>query len=334
MALTSPRHTGSTLNLRALATTNAHLNSERIRRTLTFWLRPAFTLRVVGRFQRVAGFDRAIALASSALTALVSLVVVSVAIVPHLETSDAARKIISRYGLTGAGAQAVTAMFSPAGGPNTEVSVLGAVLLVLATLSFARGVQRLFEQIWELRPLSVRNTANDLVWILGLLGYVAFSWWIHSLVDQGKVEIASNSLLLPATVIFLAWSGRVLSARRLPWRTLAPFAVIGAALLAISFTVAGAYAPHLFSSYATRYGAIGAVLAMIAVLFALMLVVVATAALGREVSEELAQIQRGERPPDNDIRHEWNAIVDHARVRWRSLRDRIGQLGGHHRRQG
>ena len=37
---------------------------ERVLRTLTFWLRPEFVLRVVNRFQKVAGFDRAVALAS------------------------------------------------------------------------------------------------------------------------------------------------------------------------------------------------------------------------------------------------------------------------------
>ena len=46
---------------------------ERVLRTLTFWLRPAFALRVVHRFQTIAGFDRAVALASSALTALIPL---------------------------------------------------------------------------------------------------------------------------------------------------------------------------------------------------------------------------------------------------------------------
>jgi hypothetical protein len=38
-----------------------HVNRERVTRTLTFWLRPEFVLRVVNRFQKVAGFDRAIA---------------------------------------------------------------------------------------------------------------------------------------------------------------------------------------------------------------------------------------------------------------------------------
>ena len=46
------------------------MNRERAVRTLTFWLRPEFVLRVVNRFQKVAGFDRSIALASGALTAL------------------------------------------------------------------------------------------------------------------------------------------------------------------------------------------------------------------------------------------------------------------------
>ena len=58
--------------------TRARVDRERIGRTLTFWLRPAFVLRVVNRFQRVVGFDRAIALASSAVTALIPFVIVVV----------------------------------------------------------------------------------------------------------------------------------------------------------------------------------------------------------------------------------------------------------------
>jgi hypothetical protein len=34
------------------------LDRERVVRTLTFWLRPEFLLRVLNRFQKVAGFDR------------------------------------------------------------------------------------------------------------------------------------------------------------------------------------------------------------------------------------------------------------------------------------
>jgi hypothetical protein len=59
---------------------------------------------VLTRFQRIVGFDRAIARASSALTALIPLTVVSSAILPHVDAQDVAQGIIHRYGLTGGGA--------------------------------------------------------------------------------------------------------------------------------------------------------------------------------------------------------------------------------------
>ena len=304
-------------------TTSTRAERERIRRTLTFWLRPAFVLRVVNRFQRVVGFDRAIALASSALTALIPLAIVAGSLLPGSDASDTAHTIIERYGLTGGGAQAVKDVLSPARGTSTEVSVLGVLLLVVAVLSFSRGVQRLFEQTWELPPLSVRNTLNNLIWILGLVGYVAFSWWIRGPLDGGRVELVANLVLVPVSAVFLAWSGRVLTARRIGWRDLLPFAIVGAALLALCSIGATVYVPHLFSSYASRYGAIGAVLAMISTLFVLMVVVVASAAIGREISGELDRIMRGERPPDDEVRREWEAVRDQARSRWQTLRARL-----------
>ena len=295
----------------------------RIRRTLTFWLRPAFVLRVMNRFQRVAGFDRAIALASGALTALIPLAIVGGAILPHADAAHAASGIIARYGLTGGGAQAVNDVLSPAGGTDTDVSVIGAFLLIVATLSFSRGVQRLFEQVWELKPLSVRNTFNDLVWIIGLVCFVGFSWWVHSLIDDGRLQVAGNVVIMPASVVFLAWSGWILSARRITWRRLTPFAITASVLLAICLTGAALYLPHLFTSYASRYGSVGAVLAMISALFALMVVLVAAAAIGREVSEELGRIRRGEQPPDDDVRREWDELIEAARSRWQTLRERL-----------
>ena len=70
--------------------------AERIVRTLTFWLRPQFVLRVVNRFQKVAGFDRSIALASSALTAIIPLAIVASAVVSQLGGKDTADRIIDR----------------------------------------------------------------------------------------------------------------------------------------------------------------------------------------------------------------------------------------------
>jgi hypothetical protein len=60
------------------------VDRERVVRTLTFWLRPEFMLRVVNRFQKVAGFDRSIALASGALTATIPLAILISAVSAQL----------------------------------------------------------------------------------------------------------------------------------------------------------------------------------------------------------------------------------------------------------
>ena len=309
-------------------TTRASHDRQRLLRTLTFWLRPAFVLRTLTGFQRVAGFDRAIALASSALTALIPLAVFVGAVLPHADGETAARAIIVRYGLTGGGATAVRDALAPAAGTGADVSILWVFLVMLATLSFARGAQRLFEQAWGLSSLSVRNSFNELVWVIGLVGYIAFSWWVRSLVDVGHVEIVANAVLIPFSAVFLAWTGRMLSARRLDWRGLVPFAILGSVLLAIGFVVGSVYVPHLFSVYASRYGAIGAVMAMISWLFAVMLVVVVSVAIGREVEGELGRIRRGERPPEDEVRREWNVAVDQARSRWQTLREWVDRFRG------
>ena len=304
------------------------MNRERVRRTLTFWLRPAFVLRVVNRFQRIAGFDRAVALASSALTALIPLTIIAGSILPRVGSEDAASRIIERWDLTGGGAEAVKEAFSPAAGTETDVTLLGLLLIVVAVLSFTRGTQRLFEQSWELKPLSVRNTANGLLWIAGLTAYLLVSGWIHNAVDDTHFQVAANVVVLPLSAVFLVWSGWILTAKRITRRTLAPFGVVGAVLLALYSTGAAVYVPHLFSSYATRYGVIGAVFAMISSLFCVMVVVVASAALGREVDDELARIRKGERPRDDEVREEWDAMIAQTRSHWAVLREQIDRRRG------
>ena len=137
----------------------------RLVRTLTFWLRPEFVLRVVSRFQKVAGFDRAIALASGALTATIPLTIVISAVSSQLGGKGTAERIIDRYELTGGGAKAVEDVFAPPTGTSTSLGIIGFLFLMVAVLSFTRAVQRLFEQGWELepdeRPQHLQRTALD-----------------------------------------------------------------------------------------------------------------------------------------------------------------------------
>jgi uncharacterized BrkB/YihY/UPF0761 family membrane protein len=295
---------------------------ERVQQTLTFWLRPRFVLRVVNRFQKVAGFDRAIALASSALTAVIPLAIVAGLIVSRLGGKTTADRIIDRYELTGGGADAVEAMFAPASGDSTSLGLAGIFFLMIAVLSFTRAVQRMFEQAWELKPLSVRNSLNGLLWIGGLTAFVALSGLIRGVLGRSTLELTATLIVLPLSAIFMAWSGWILSAKRITLRELVPFAVIAAVATAVYSVGANVYVPKMFSTYATRYGVIGAVFALISTLFCIMVIIVASSAAGREVQDELGRIRRGERPADDEVRRQWNALTAEARSRWQVWRAR------------
>ena len=68
---------------------------------------------------------------------------------------------------------------------------------------------------------------------------------------------------------------------------------------------------------------IGAVFAMISAFFCIMVVVVGSAAAGREINPELGRIRRGERPADDEVKRQWNEITADARSRWQTLREQI-----------
>ena len=299
------------------------LDRERVVRTLTFWLRPEFLLRVVNRFQKVAGFDRSIALASGALTAMIPLAIIASALSSQLGGQGTADRIIDRYDLSGGGAEAVRDIFSAPSGTSTSIGVIGFLFLMVAALSFSRAVQRLFEQSWELKPLSVRNTFNGLLWIGGLSLYLALSSVLHAGLGRGRLELTATLLATPLSAVFLVWTGWVLSAKRIARQALLPFALLGAALFALYSVGAAVYVPHLFSTYATRYGVIGAVFAIISALFCVMVVLVGSSAAGREVHDELDRIRRGERPAEDEVRRQWDQVTAQARARWETLRQQI-----------
>jgi membrane protein len=304
------------------------VDRERVIRTLTFWLRPEFILRAVNRFQKIAGFDRAIALASSALTATIPLAVITSAVASHLGGKATADRIIDRYDLTGGGAEAVRDVFSPASGDTTSLGLVGVLFLLIAVLSFTRAVQRLFEQTWELKPLSVRNSLNGALWVGGLVLYSGVSGLMHVGLGPSDLELTAAVLVAPLSAVFFVWTGWLLSAKRIVRRDLVPFGILAAVVYAAYSVGASVYVPHLFSTYATRYGVIGAVFAMISVLFTVMVIIVGSAAAGREIRDELDRIRRGERPADDEVRHQWDELTSELRSRWERVRADVRKRRG------
>lgn len=300
-----------------------HVDRERLVRALTFWLRPDFLVRCLRRFQQLEGFDRAIALASLTFSALIPLgIVVSGALSDH----NIGDHLVERYGLEGQGARAVNDLFDTGEDLATGFSVFSFFLLLVTILSFSRALQRLFERTWELPPLSVRNTVNGLIWISGLVVYAVITGAVRANYNAGVLEILTGAVLAFVSIVFVIWSGVLLSNRRITRRELLPAAIVVAAVGGLLAFGGDIYVPRLFNSYANRYGAVGAVFALISWLFVLMVGLVSAVAVGREVSLELDAIQRGEKPSSEQIQAEWAGVrrqAHEARQRvsdWRAAR--------------
>ena len=242
----------------------------------------------------------------------------------QLGGKDTADRIIDRYELTGGGAEAVKDVFAPPVGTSTSLGIIGPAPLMVAVLSFTRGVQRLFEQTWELEPAErPQHASTGCSGSAGSRCTSALSGVLHAALGRSRLELSAALLTTPLSAAFLVWSGRVLSAKRIARQDLLPFGIFGAVLLALYSVGATVYVPHLFSSYATRYGVIGAVFAMISALFCVMVVVVGSAAAGREIDEELGRIRRGEKPADDEVQRQWDEVTAEARSRWETLREQI-----------
>jgi membrane protein len=62
---------------------------------------------------------------------------------------------------------------------------------------------------------------------------------------------------------------------------------------------------------------------MISALFIAMVLLVGSAAAGREIEDELGRIRRGEKPAADEVQRQWDGVTTEARSRWQTLRDQI-----------
>src|SRR4051794_18797960 len=125
----------------------------------------------IERFFAVQGIDRAMAIAAQSYSAFLPLLIVYASLLPRSDNASFADLLVDRFELRGAAARSVEQAFAPAGAVQSGVTALSLVLLLVSTLSFTRGLQRLYEGAFGLAGLGMRNTPRALMW----LGIVAVS---------------------------------------------------------------------------------------------------------------------------------------------------------------
>jgi membrane protein len=241
-----------------------------------------FCLQALRRFVHIEGAQQATVIAAQAFTSLIPFLVVASAFGPGDE--DLADRIIDRFGLEGSSARSVHQLFNSSGEVESAVTWVSIVILILATLSFTRAMQRMFQRAYGTPTGGPRDMLRGLIWL------AAFGLWItissplrDSLEDFGGLLVALTVSGASGLVLWLGTPMILLGIR--DWRRLLPGAIVSGILGAVAGVASGIYIPILLKWSADKYGLIGIAFSMQSWLLVLAFVIVIGAGVGALASE-------------------------------------------------
>jgi membrane protein len=227
----------------------------------------------IRRFFEVQGFDRAMAIGAYAYSALIPAVIVYSASVTN--ESSFADTLIDKFELTGSAADSVRAAFGSSSTVQSSVTWFGVLLLIIAALSFARAMQRLYEGAYGLPPLSMRNTNWALLWLLIVFAAAA----VRPLIDTGPVTGLIESAAIWLATPYLLLGRRVQGSRLIGVALLSSLGMSGVGIWTVI------YMPHAIGDAAEQYGVFGIGFALLSWLFVSACVLVAAATGGAMITE-------------------------------------------------
>ena len=254
---------------------NAWALRERFERTLVW--------RLVDRILELNPIERSLALGSKLFTAVVPAAILVSAV---LSSPDALpNRLIDGLDLTGTGAAAVRELFEvPSGPAGATVSVVGVLVLVYSLVSFARALQRLYEDAWHLPALRT-GVAWGIVWLVAFAVYFSLTTPVSRLLHSHGLTVSAFLVSIISGAVLWSVTPAILLGRRVSLRALRRGGVTTAILLTPFNIGTRIYIPHNMTTNITRYGLVGATFTILSWLFAFSLVLVVSAAAGAVLSE-------------------------------------------------
>ena len=203
--------------------------------------------------------SRAMGFAALALLTVIPLLIVVAAVSPAPHRGLAVW-VVSGMGLTGSSADAVTQIFSAPARVLGATSIFSALLLGVAGVSFAGGVQAGFERIWGCPAGPWHKIWRQAVWLAALLAYIFAEATAGAMTNGGLA--ATGAVAVVAGFAFFWWGLRFLTGGRVSYLAALPGAVATIVGLTGLRVFSGLVFEPLVASNAVSYGALGTVLIM------------------------------------------------------------------------
>jgi membrane protein len=228
------------------------------------------------------GAQHATVLSAQAFTSLVPFLVVAAVIVPG--DADLADRIIDRFDLDGASADSVRRLFADSTEVESAVTWVSVVILILATLSFSRAMQRMFQRAYGVEPQGVADIWRGFVWLAGFAVWIVVASPLRESIEgAGGLLLATIAATATGFVLWL-WTPFILLGTG-DWRRLVPGAAISGLLGAMIGIASSIYLPIVMDWSAKRYGLIGVAFSLQSWLLVFSFAIVVAAVVGALVTE-------------------------------------------------
>jgi membrane protein len=239
------------------------------------------------------GIDRAMVIASQALTALVPLLLLVSTLAPANRRDVVAQGLVRRFELTGNAEVAVKEVFTrPPGGSN--IGLLSVVILVFSGVSLARRVQRMYQDAWRLDSVSgVRGSLTTFVGLGALLLQIALLYLARSAVRALPIDwLLSVTVSIVSGVVLWVCIPWLLLDGRVYWRRLVPSGVVASLCGAAYSSASTLYMPRMMEVNSERYGLFGVTLALVGWLLVIALILVMATVVGAEFDRSQGRFAR------------------------------------------
>ena len=244
--------------------------------------------RLFRDFVRIEFIDRCMLIAAQGLLALVPMLVVLASFFPHL-IGDA---IHSFAASTGVGSSGETLIESDVTTDQVraQTGIAGLLITLFSASSFARAIQRMYERVWEQPHIGgVVGLRRCLGWLIGWLVTLQLAAGLRTLL-LGADNLAAGTarLVFHMVALSLIWwaTSWLLLFGRLGWRRLALGALLTGVLGVLYSRASTVVMPPYVQANADQFGTLGVILAISTWLIGFAGIMVASALVGRIVSED------------------------------------------------
>jgi membrane protein len=215
-------------------------------------------------FRRIDGRDQMLMLAGQGFIALVPLLIVLASAFGSGGSDRLGRRIIVEMSLSGTAADSVRILFTYPPGATGGITGFSMLLLLYSLNGFFGSLQRVFEKAWALPSRGYRGAAHRAAGAMALLGGLVTVGWIGASVGDAPLARVLGLALQVALLVGVWVLGMdLILCRRVERRRLVPGAVLTAALQLTAGWASAIYMPEIFLRQTTRYGVIGAALALV-----------------------------------------------------------------------